>query len=196
MFLIRISQETFTLDIISDPSPGENYLMGKIPFGKGEYYTVEARKDSTFDQTPQNQFGLMIYHFNPSGHSGSPEPSAPVNVVDTTGTGDFDNADLDFGQSYTANGITIEYLSETSTSITVRVSNNVAPCTPPGSETWTITASCTMSASATAPGNVLIQNNAVLTVPSGITLDINFGSFNLTVKSGSGVLIESGGTIT
>jgi len=120
------TEETFTLDIISDPSPGANYLMGKIPFGTGEYYTIEARKDSTFDQTPQNQFGLMIYHFNPSGHTGSPEPSAPVNVVDTTGTGDFDNADLDLGQSYTANGITIEYLSDTSTSITVRVNNNFA----------------------------------------------------------------------
>ncbi len=53
-----------------------------------------------------------------------------------------------------------------------------------------------MTASATAPGNVLVQNNSLLTVPSGITLDVNFGTFNLTVKSGSGILIESGGTIT
>lgn len=69
-------------------------------------------------------------------------------------------------------------------------------CTPPGSGTWTIIVSCTMTASATAPGNVLVQNNSVLTIPSSITLDVNFGTFNLTVKSGSGVLIESGGTIT
>jgi len=69
-------------------------------------------------------------------------------------------------------------------------------CTPPSSGTWTITTSCTMTASAPAPGNVLVQNNAVLTVPSGITLTINFLSFNLTVESGSGVLVKSGGTIT
>jgi len=59
-----------------------------------------------------------------------------------------------------------------------------------------VTISCTMTATATAPGNVLVQNNAVLTVPSGITLTINFLSFNLTVESGSGVLVKSGGTIT
>lgn len=69
-------------------------------------------------------------------------------------------------------------------------------CTPPSSGTWTIAVSCTMSASATAPGSVLVQDNSVLTVPAGVTLDINFSSFNLTVKSGSGVLIKSGGKIT
>jgi len=69
-------------------------------------------------------------------------------------------------------------------------------CLPPVSGTWTITANCIMTANATAPGNVLVQNNSVLTVSSGITLDIDFSSFNLTVKSGSGVLIKSGGTIT
>jgi len=74
--------------------------------------------------------------------------------------------------------------------------NPASTCTPPNSGTWTITTSCIMSASATAPGNVLVQNNAVLTIPAGITLDINFGSFNLTVKSGGGVLVKSGGTIT
>jgi len=74
---------------------------------------------------------------------------------------------------------------------------NASPssCSPPTSGDWTITTSCTMSASATAPGNVIVQNNAVLTI-EGITLDINFGTFSLTVKSGGGVLIKSGGTIT
>ncbi len=69
-------------------------------------------------------------------------------------------------------------------------------CTPPVSGTWTVTASCRMTVSITAPGNVLVQNNSVLTIPSGITLDISFTSFNLTVESGSGVLVESDGKIT
>jgi len=41
-----------------------------------------------------------------------------------------------------------------------------------------------MSASTTAPGNVIVQNNSVLTVPSGISLNIDFTSNNLTVESG------------
>ena len=121
--------ETLTLDVLSDPSPGADYLMGKIPFGhNGEYYTLEARVDSIFDQTPSNQFGLMIYHYNPNGHTGSPEPSSAVNVVDTTGSSDFSNADLDIGNSYSANDVLIEYLSDTETSITVRVRSNVSQC--------------------------------------------------------------------
>ena len=81
---------------------------------------------------------------------------------------------------------------------TGRIDANAAEsiCTPPSSGTWTIAVSCTMSASATAPGSVLVQDNSVLTVPAGVTLDIDFSSFNLTVKSGSGVLIKSSGKIT
>jgi len=59
-----------------------------------------------------------------------------------------------------------------------------------------ITSDTSLSASTISLGNVLIQNNSVLTVPSGIILDINFASFNLTIESGSSVLIESGGKIT
>jgi len=71
---------------------------------------------------------------------------------------------------------------------------NITSCTPQGSGTWTITASCTMTVSATALGNVLVENNSVLTIPNGVTLNIDFVNFNLTIKSGSGVLIESGGS--
>jgi len=192
------TEATFTLDILSDPSPGSNYLMGIIPFGAGgEYYTVEARKDSTFDQTPLNQFGLMIYYYNPAGHVGSPEPSAPVNVVDTTGIGDLDNTDLDLGDTYTdaVNNIRITHVSQTATTITVTVQNN-PPCSPPSSGDWIIVSSCTMSSSATAPGNVIVQNNSVLTIPAGASLDIDFVNNYLLVKSGSGVLIKAGASIS
>jgi len=72
----------------------------------------------------------------------------------------------------------------------------VIDCAPPISGNWIITASCTMTGSETANGSVIIRNNAVLTVPNGFMLDINFASSNLTVESGSGVLIEAGGKIT
>ena len=71
----------------------------------------------------------------------------------------------------------------------------VVTCSPPTSGDWVIDSTCTLANTATAPGNVIVQNNAVLTI-EGITLDIDFASFTLTVKSGGGVLIKSGGTIT
>jgi len=58
-----------------------------------------------------------------------------------------------------------------------------------------ITSDVTLSVNTISLGNVIVQNNAVLTI-EGITLDINLGTFSLTVKSGGGVLIKSGGTIT
>jgi len=72
----------------------------------------------------------------------------------------------------------------------------LVPCSPPGSGDWIITSSCTLTSSSTAPGNVIIQNNSVLTIPSGVTLDIDFVNNFLKIKSGSGILIRAGGTIT
>jgi len=57
-----------------------------------------------------------------------------------------------------------------------------------------ISSSCTLSASSTAPANVIVQNNSVLTIPNGVTLTVPSGH-NITVVSGSGILIKSGGTL-
>ena len=70
------------------------------------------------------------------------------------------------------------------------------PCVIPDSGDWIITNSCTLDANAVAPESVIVQNGSVLNIPSGITLDIDFTTFNLTVQSGGGVLIKSGGTLT
>lgn len=59
-----------------------------------------------------------------------------------------------------------------------------------------ITQTCTLYSNFTSTGNVLVQNNSTFTIPSSVTLDIDFSQFNMTVESGSGVLIKSGGTIT
>jgi hypothetical protein len=66
----------------------------------------------------------------------------------------------------------------------------------PASGTWTITISCKLDVSKSIlNGNVIVQNNSVLTIPPGKTLDINFATNHLIIKSGSGVLIQSGGKI-
>lgn len=82
--------------------------------------------------------------------------------------------------------------------ITCTYTNTKIPaCTPPDSGNWVITTSCILNSNHTLTGgNIIIQNNSVLEIPSGVTLDIDFASHNLTVKSGSGVLIKSGGKIT
>ncbi len=80
----------------------------------------------------------------------------------------------------------------------ITLSNTPLPtsCIIPDSGDWIITSECTLSADITAIANVIVQNNSVLVIPDGVTLDIDFTTFNLTVQSGGGVLIKSGGTIT
>lgn len=71
-------------------------------------------------------------------------------------------------------------------------------CIPPttAGTDWTISASCTLAKSATAPANVIVQPNAVLTIPNGISLNIDFTQFHLKVNPGGGVFIAPGGKIT
>lgn len=71
----------------------------------------------------------------------------------------------------------------------------VTPCSVPVSENWIITSDCNLMSSAIAPANVWIQNNSTLTILDGVTLGMDFAKFNLTVFSGSGALIQYGGTI-
>ena len=80
--------------------------------------------------------------------------------------------------------------------VNVIVTTPPESCTPPASGDWIIRESCTINSGATIQGDVIVQNGSVLSIPSGVTLDIDFATFSLTVQSGSGVLIKSGGTIT
>jgi len=67
---------------------------------------------------------------------------------------------------------------------------------PPFLIDWIIIKNCILEATDVAQANVIVQNNSVLTIPNGLTLNIDFTTNNLTVQSGSGVLIKAGGTIT
>jgi len=59
-----------------------------------------------------------------------------------------------------------------------------------------ISSSCTVSSTVVAGGSVTVESPAVVTVTSTGILDIDFTTKNLTVDSGAGVLILSGGKIT
>lgn len=57
-----------------------------------------------------------------------------------------------------------------------------------------ITSDTTLTTNHTVIGNVIVQDNVVLTIPDGLTLIIPSGS-NITIQLGGGVLIEFGGTL-
>lgn len=69
-------------------------------------------------------------------------------------------------------------------------------CLPPTTGNWTITTSCTLAGNATAPANVIVQNNALLTIPNKQTLVIDFTHYHLLVNYGSGVYVIPGGKIS
>jgi len=80
----------------------------------------------------------------------------------------------------------------------INLENIPVPCSlPPPSGNWVIQSSCELQSSATVNmGDVIVKFDSVLTILSGVTLDIDFTQFNITIESGSGVLIKSGGKIT
>jgi hypothetical protein len=69
-------------------------------------------------------------------------------------------------------------------------------CSPlPSSGNWVVSTNCTLYNNYTAPANAEVTNGSVLTIPNGVTLDIDLVNYNLTVRDGSGVLIKQGGKI-
>jgi hypothetical protein len=67
-------------------------------------------------------------------------------------------------------------------------------CNLPTSGIFIVTFDCTMIQSKVAPGNIIVQNNAVITIQDGVTLTIALGN-NITIEFGSGVLIKDGGNL-
>ena len=71
----------------------------------------------------------------------------------------------------------------------------IPPCYPPRSGDWIVTNSCTLEKTENAWGNVIVENNTVLTIPSDLILAIDFHQYHLFIEQGSGVKIQSGGGI-
>ena len=80
--------------------------------------------------------------------------------------------------------------NETPRSVVVLLPN----CEVPNNGVWTITEDCKLISSITTSGNIVVQNNSVLTIQAGVTLTIPSGQ-NITIEYGSGVLIKSGGNL-
>ena len=68
-------------------------------------------------------------------------------------------------------------------------------CVIPSSGEWKVTQDCILTGSATAPGNVVVEQNTALTTAEKASLDIEFTNFHLLIKSGAKVVIRDGGKI-
>lgn len=202
------TSSTITLDYINEPQDGANPQMGQIHLSDGTKYIFEAHKNELFNDTPFDNEGIVLYRYFPSGNqyayltfANGFDKTAQYSLVATSGAAtqaDFITANLDVGEIWTdaTNNVTVETISKTSTTVTVTVNNNhvTPPCSPPGVGDWNVTTSCTMTANATAAGNVVIPNGVLLTIPNTITLTVPSG-FNISIGSGGGILLEIGGTI-
>jgi hypothetical protein len=73
--------------------------------------------------------------------------------------------------------------------------DDVATCTPPAGQNWVISESCTLTSDVTADMNITVQDNSVLTIPDGVTLFFDSSTFSITIISGSGILVQQGGSI-
>lgn len=196
---------TITLDYVNESDVGVNPQMIIVPLSNGSSYIIEAHKDELFNDTPQDRAGAIMYIHLPGGNnysylSLSADKAAEFSLVATAGTdteSQFDEAILELNESYEdiVNNVTVTTQSIDATSITIFVSNNAGTCTPPSGLDWIITESCTISQNVTADKNIIVQNNAVLTIPNGLTVFFDPATFSISIEFGSGILIEQGGSI-
>ncbi|MCP4610042.1 MAG: hypothetical protein GY845_15145, partial [Planctomycetes bacterium] len=70
------------------------------------------------------------------------------------------------------------------------------PCSPPVSGNWTVTESCIFEGTATAPADVIVNSNVVLTISDSAVLNIDFVNHKLLIQEDGGVLIIPGGKIS
>ncbi|MCP3911634.1 MAG: hypothetical protein GY713_11840 [Actinomycetia bacterium] len=75
------------------------------------------------------------------------------------------------------------------------VDHSAVACEVPASGDWMVNASCTLTASDTAPGDVIVVPGVVLTIDNGVTLSIDLVNHKLLVQPGGGVLVRPLGSI-
>jgi len=158
--------------------------------------SISVVNPASFAQTPTVST-ITKTTFTSDGTSFVPQPE-PVIVLSIITKSNFTSIGTSFIPQpepvITTTIITKSTFESVGTITTAQVSHNF--CDPaPTTGDWIIESSCTLSLNTTINGNVVIQNNSVLTIPSSVTLEIDFLNHNLTIESGSGVLIKSGGSL-
>lgn len=156
------------------------------------------------------EFFNIPIDFNKNGNSTDTGVSRDVNQIDDvddcgpspgetlTGYTDWSNLVYDFRglDSFFGDGVHPILMEEITQDDLDAMIYSVFPaiCQIPESGVWNITSSCELVFDSSAPENVTIQNNSVLTIPANVTLSIP-QSNNITIEQGSGVLIMKDGTL-
>jgi hypothetical protein len=78
---------------------------------------------------------------------------------------------------------------------TTRYDSSANTCSPAPFNLWTVTSSCVLGSNTIPHGNVEISNNSLLTIANGVKLIFPLQYNKILVDSGSGILIQSGGSI-
>ena len=171
----------------ADPGSHTKFLPEWCLQGLPDLTTLETKVDSNFDITTSAQ---LIIDFVLPGES-----IEFVLCKNIQGFGVGSNTDF-FTATVSVEGDPDLSNNNKFGAFTVSVEPPPPRCDVPSIGLMDIISSCVISSDATAPENVIVRSGAIMTIESGVTFDINFSNFNLTVKSGGSVLIESGGTIT
>ncbi len=104
----------------------------------------------------------------------------------------------DISRTYHYCKVTIESGTLTIESVPLGTDGRPAACWPPVSGDWIVNESCVCEPEGsphTAQGNILVTNEAVLTIANGSELGVDFKNYNLTIDIGAGVFVEENATI-
>ena len=164
--------------IFEDSSRNFLFKFGTFGVGNGEF-------DRPFDVAVNNHKQIYVADRN----------NNKIQVFDSSGNflTEFGSLGTGDGQFDHPGGIAIGSIV-ISDDFNFRIQVFDSLCRPPEMGDWVVEKSCTMVTTSTAPANVIVQDEATLTIPNGLILTIS-NSNNLQVKFGGEVLIEAGGTI-
>lgn len=102
----------------------------------------------------------------------------------------------DVKAAFVDTGLPVSYPHpEVETKPRLRLDVALDPCSPPPSGDWVLTFDCLLQGVVTAPANVIVDNDATLTIDSGAFLNIDLTQFHLRVRQGSRVIVKSGAKI-
>jgi hypothetical protein len=114
-------------------------------------------------------------------------------IYGNTGDGENDIHKVMYGSG--SAGETTRFLHEDDREGIIWIYGMLGQCSPPDSGDWIVSADCTMEQSATAPANVVVNENVTLTLDSGVGLQIDLSKYHLKVRNGAKVIIKPGAKI-
>ncbi|KKL61681.1 hypothetical protein LCGC14_2192870 [marine sediment metagenome] len=161
--------------------------------------TLTMSEDVTNDSALASDFTINGVASSPTVTGIAPATGDTAGIIVLTLSSDILNTDTTVTVDYAQNGRVIDdgtAANELHGFSAQAVTNNLAEAVVPSSGDWIVTQSYTITADAVINGgNLLVQNNSVLTIDNGSSLDVDLTNYSINVESGSGILVKSGSKI-